>query len=267
MRKILLGTSALIALCGQALAADLPAKAPVVVIPAFNWTGIYIGGFVGGAVAAKNANSTEPFTSVPLPAGLYYYAPGLDNNYSLPSTFTGGLTMGVNFQPRGSNWLIGFEGEAGYLHLARTFADVNSAAFGFDSSDRTQIGDWYGAFTGRLGFTVDRLLIYGKGGAAFVSKSAGFDDNCAVAPCSNRLFGIGTKGTQMTWAAGGGAEYAFTDNWSIKGEYLYLATSESYSYFGQPTIAGVGTGSSYSSTHTDPGTHTAKIGINYRWGP
>jgi outer membrane immunogenic protein len=260
MRHILFGTAALVALCGSATAADLPTKAPVAVAPIFNWSGLYIGGFVGGAAADRNANSTEPGSTGP----VFYNTSAFDNNYSLNNSFIAGGTAGINFQPSGSSWVVGVEGEIGYLKLSRSVVDVNpvpAGAPGFDSKDSTQLGEVYGVFAGRLGFAVDHLLFYGKGGAAFVDKTAGFNDSCTIVPCSARTLVTGTSGTQLTWAGGGGIEYAFNDDWSVKGEYLYLATREAYTY-----SATASTGVPYTVSHTDPGIHTGKIGINYRWG-
>jgi outer membrane immunogenic protein len=262
MRHIPLGTAALVALCGSATAADLPTytKAPVVAAPIFNWSGLYIGGYVGGAVADRNANSTEPASTGP----VFYNTSAFDNNYSLSNSFLAGGTVGLNFQPSASNWVVGVEGEIGYLKLSRTVVDVNpvpAGAPGADSKDRTQLGEVYGVFAGRLGYAVDHLLFYGKGGAAFVDKAASFADSCSVAPCGPATLATGTSGTQLTWAAGGGIEYAINDDWSVKGEYLYLATRENYRY-----SATASTNVAYTVSHTDPGLHTGKIGLNYRWG-
>jgi hypothetical protein len=60
--------------------------------------------------------------------------------------------------------------------LNRTLQDINSIAIGLgypDSLETTRIGDWYGVIAGRLGFTADRVLIYGKAGAAFVNCDPG----------------------------------------------------------------------------------------------
>jgi outer membrane immunogenic protein len=122
--------------------------------------------------------------------------------------------------------VIGLEGEAGYLHLARTIQDVNAINNGLafpDSLDSTRIGDWYGVIAGRAGFAVNQALFYAKGGAAFVNKNYSFADNCTTGGCGPGILNLGSSHTQVTWAAGGGIEYAITNNWSIKGEYLYLA--------------------------------------------
>ena len=199
-----------------------------------------------------------PFTPV------FYNTTAFDNNYSLSNSVIAGGTVGINYQPSASNWVFGVEGEVGYLRLSRSVVDINpvpTGALGGGSTDRSQLGDVYGVFAGRLGYAVDHLLFYGKGGAAFVSKTASFNDSCVTAPCSATTLSSGYTGTQLTWAAGGGIEYAINDNWSVKGEYLYLATRETYSYSAPATNA-----IAYTVTHTDPGLHTGKIGLNYRWG-
>jgi outer membrane immunogenic protein len=197
---------------------------------------------------------------------LFYNTSAFDNNYSLNNSFIAGGTVGLNFQPSASNWVFSVEGEVGYVKLSRTVVDINpipAVARAADSTDRTQLGEIYGVFAGRLGYAVDHLLFYGKGGAAFVDKTASFNDNCLGATCTTiaTTLNTGTSGTQLTWAAGGGIEYAISNDWSVKGEYLYLATRETYSY-----SASTNTGVAYTSVHTDPGLHTGKIGLNYRWG-
>jgi outer membrane immunogenic protein len=231
-------------------------------VEVFNWSGVYIGGFVGGAFADGNAVSTDPATAAP---GSFYNGP-LNNSYSLSNSVIAGGTVGYNYQPVGAKWLIGVEGEAGYIHLARTIQDINAINAGLafpDSLDTTRIGDWYGVVAGRLGFAADRVLFYGKGGVAVVNKSYSFGDNCITGGCGGGILNLGHSDTQVTWAAGAGIEYAFTNNWSIKGEYLYLATHESFnaSMVGASNVVGT-----FSNVHTDPGVHTAKVGINYRFG-
>lgn len=268
MRKMILALTSIAAFSGSAMAADMAAKAPAYKAPPpvaiYNWTGFYIGGFVGGAFADGNAVSTEP--QVP-PAGGFYNGGRLNNSYSLSDSVIAGGTIGYNYQPVGARWLVGIEGEAGYIHLARTIQDVNAINAGFafpDSLDSTKIGDWYGVIAGRLGFTADRALFYAKGGVAFVNKNYHFGDNCITGGCGPGILNLDTGGTQVTWAAGGGIEYALAGNWSIKGEYLYLATQQTYTSngIGAASVAG----NSYFNSHSDPGVHTAKVGVNYRFG-
>jgi outer membrane immunogenic protein len=263
--KILMAAAiASISVAGAASAADLPVKAPPPP-PIFNWTGFYIGGFVGGAGADRDAWASEPVSA----AGVFYNGPGsLNMTYGLGSSFIGGGTVGYNWQRVGSPFVLGLEGEAGYLHLRGSRQDVNAVANGLalpDSIDSSRIGDAYGVIAGRAGWTANRALFYVKGGVAFVGHSYSFNDSCTVAPCGPGALLIRRDDTQVTWAAGAGVEYAFNNNWSIKGEYLYLATQRTYTTSGTIT-AGVATGTLETNSNRDPGVHTGKIGINYRFG-
>ncbi len=56
MRKVLLGTAALIALVTPAISADMRAplyKAPPSTVPVWSWTGCYVGGHAGGLWAKQ----------------------------------------------------------------------------------------------------------------------------------------------------------------------------------------------------------------------
>jgi outer membrane immunogenic protein len=252
---------------GAASAADLPArtytKAPVAPVMAFNWTGFYIGGFVGGAFSNGNATATEPSSGAPPD---FYNNGNLVTSYGLNSGFLGGGTIGYNWQTPGSNFVFGLEGEAGYLHLRGSKQDVNATAIGFalpDSIDSTRIGDAYGVIAGRIGFATDRTLFYAKGGVAFVGNSTNFSDLCNTGGCGGGLLFMGRSDTQVTYAVGAGVEYGFTNNWSLKGEYLYLGTQKTYPQTG-PLLLGPAT--TLTNTVTVPGVHTIKLGLNYRFG-
>ncbi|MTW17935.1 outer membrane beta-barrel protein [Rhodoplanes serenus] len=241
MKKILLATVAAVGMVGAASAADLsarmPVKAPPVIAPVFSWTGCYIGGFVGGAWGQDDA------TTYPIGAN-YGYA------YKLDSSVIGGGTLGCNWQPVGSQFVLGLEGELGYMSLEGSA--YNPLLGAFDTSS-TKVGDWYGMITGRLGFAWDRALIYVKGGAAFVDvETALYYPGFTTASSSE---------TVATWTVGGGIEYALDFNWSIKAEYMYIGLDQTYTnvLVASPTAA------AYYDQEVS-GIHTAKVGINYRFG-
>ncbi|RAI43310.1 outer membrane protein [Rhodoplanes roseus] len=231
MKKILLITVAAFGFAGAASAADLPArmpvKAPPVIAPVFSWTGCYIGGFVGGAWGQKDATVTVL---------------GVSDSYSLDSSFIGGGTLGCNWQPVGSPFVLGLEGEVGYL-------DVNGSAINATTtlSGSTKVGDWYGMITGRLGYSWDRALLYVKGGVAFVDVESTIGILGAVSS---------TKDTVATWTVGGGIEWAFDQNWSLKAEYMYIGLDET-----QTNLLG-----GFAFDTKVEGIHTAKVGLNYRFG-
>lgn len=250
-----------------ASAADLPAvytKVPVAP-PVFNWTGLYIGGFAGSAFADGNGVSSEAVNAI----GGGYNGTVFPTSYGMNASFLGGGTIGYNWQAPNSSWVFGLEGEAGYLHLSGSAQDVNAARANLspiDSVDSARLGDAYGVIAGRLGYTWDRTLIYAKGGVAFVERSASFNDSC-VGPgapgCGGGFLVINSANTQATYAVGAGIEYAFSNNWSLKGEYLYLGTRGNLLGSANSVLpAGV----LYTNSTSEPGIHTVKLGINYRFG-
>jgi outer membrane immunogenic protein len=241
MKKILLATIATLAMCGVAAAADLstrmPVKAPPVYAPVFSWTGCYVGAYVGAAWA-DNYTATDS-----------YY---LNNwSYKNDASFTGGGTVGCNWQPVGSPFVLGLEGELGYLNLEGSAY----APWLTTLAATSKVGDWYGMITGRLGYSFDRAMIYVKGGAAFVNAEASIYSTVTGV-------GLSASETVTTWTIGGGLEYALDMNWSVKAEYMYIGMNDTLQTCGYYVRVGV-----YGcSSHDLPGISTAKIGVNYRFG-
>ncbi|TPQ34765.1 porin family protein [Bradyrhizobium guangdongense] len=264
--KLALASAIVMSSISATYAADMAVKAPPPP-PIFNWTGFYIGGFVGGAVADGSAFASEP-NIVGIPAA-FYNGTGFATSYGLGSSFIGGGTIGYNWQRPGSPFVLGIEGEAGYIHLTGARQSVNAALTGLspiDSVDSTRLGDWYAVIAGRAGWAVNNALFYVKGGAAFIDHSYSFNDSCVGAGppgCGGGFLVINRSSTQVTYAVGAGVEYAFNNNWSVKGEYLYLGTQKNDS---STATAVAPAGVLYTNTNSDPGIHTGKIGINYRWG-
>ena len=54
------------------------------------------------------------------------------------------------------------------MRLSATVNNPYNLAFGFnDTLDTTTVGNWYAAFAGRLGYAVNDVLFYLKGGVGF----------------------------------------------------------------------------------------------------
>ena len=67
---------------------------------------------------------------------------------------------------------------------------------------------------GRLGYAVDRVLFYAKGGGAWIRDKYTIVDLGLVEATASA--------TRSGWLAGGGIEYAFWNNFSAKLEYNYM---------------------------------------------
>src|SRR5262252_8228067 len=109
MNRILRGTTAIVGLlaASSAGAADL-ARAPAYKAPAqmpmpyYNWSGFYVGGYVGGAWG--NSVTVTDVGGFNAPAGHQW-------SYDLDSSVIGGGTIGLNYQV--GQWVWGIEGEVG----------------------------------------------------------------------------------------------------------------------------------------------------------
>jgi len=218
--------------------------------PVQNWTGFYVGGFFGGAAESQDVTSTD----------LNGYNGSPPFSYGLHGTATGGGTIGYNWQFPGSPFLVGLEGEVGYLRMTGSSPDPLSP--GLDTVSSARIGDWYAVATGRLGwlFTPD-WLVYVKGGAAWTDLHSSVVDSCTVFPCGPDTVNANGSKTPTGWTAGGGFEWMFLPQWSVKAEYLFLGIDENVQACG-PDGLGAGT---FCFNHKFEGVHTAKLGVNYHF--
>jgi outer membrane immunogenic protein len=191
----------------------LPATAAAQSPPVYDWTGFYLGAS-GGFASANFEVGNILFEGGPPPIPLDF---SLDANGAI----VGG---GVGFNRQFGSFVAGLEGDVSWTSLEESHFDPVANFTG------TGELEWLATFRGRVGFTVDRFLIFGTGGAAFGEINATIDDvypaGTITTTDSNVHFG---------WTAGGGGEIAVTDRVSIKGEGLfYDLGSESYSFYEGP---------------------------------
>jgi outer membrane immunogenic protein len=241
----------------------------------YDWTGVYVGGFVGGATGA---NTTSSDTNTPKHLGIYYVlgrSSSTSNNYSTSSSFMGGGTVGYNWQIGKTPYLVGLEGEYGYLGQSGTSQSQSMGPLhivNINTQNKTTIGSdyGYGLVGGRFGYALDRSLFYVKSGAVFTqvkstnstNTNATFGGNYSTAGSSD------SGGTTTGYAIGGGVEYvpSWYDNKNVTVKVEYL-------YFGIPTKsnseqfnANNGLYSENSSyQNSTGGISTAKIGVNYKF--
>ena len=203
-----------------AFAADLPSRrsppvyAPPPPIPVFTWTGFYIGAQVGYEFGKSNAVSINNVTgaigdvvSVSKNGVIGGAHVGyLFSTQSLPvigSLF--GSNGGFGF---GTGGVFGIEGDVdGTSARATYFLPVA----GVTNSDRENI---QGSIRGRLGIAFDRVLFYATGGAAFGDLRNNYLN---VTTGALDL----TSHTRVGYTVGGGIDYAFTNNVSVRAEYRY----------------------------------------------
>jgi len=241
MKKILMAGVAAATFCGApALAADLPMKAPprayVAPVPMFTWNGCYVGANVGGAWARGDANVT--------------YATGSEDlGHPNGSGWAGGGQLGCDVQS--GNWVFGVETMWDAVSANGTRGGttvVNSWPYSLHGTV-----DWFGTLTGRLGYAVDRSLLYVKAGGAWGGMHESL--SLPIVP-----FSATTSGNGGGWVVGGGWEYAFAPNWSMKLEYDYMG-------FGNRDIGCAAAGGGCDHVHVSgQSLQTVLVGLNYRFG-
>ena len=108
--------------------------------------------------------------------------------------------------------------------------------------------------------------------AAWVPGRTSVVDSCqnTGGPCGNWLISTSGNHTANTWTVGGGIEWAFLPNWSIKGEYMYIAPGDNNGNIqtcGPAITPSGGTvgGGPFCFNTSFPGVHTAKLGINFKF--
>jgi outer membrane immunogenic protein len=246
-----------------ASAADMPVKAPKAAPPpAFDWNGFYIGAYAGAAWMDQ-ASTTDPCLTTAagfcLATGIGTFNGAPLTIYDMRTSFIGGGTVGYNWQPTPYT-LLGLENDFGYLHLrGRATQNPPGVGTGFnDTVATTKIGDWYDAYTARIGAVDGHAMFYVKAGGVSADYTTGVVRNTVPVTINTT-----TTKTVTGWAAGGGVEYGIDMHWSMKAEYLVLGLPANNSTCAQ--VGGFPPGTiDCAKTHT-PNVQTITLGLNYRF--
>src|SRR6476469_10902492 len=256
LRKILMTTVAASAMAGSAYAADLPSRQPppayVPPVPIFTWTGFYIGANVGGVFRANNSSPLDNavFFGGAAPLGALIVANNNNNN----GRFLVGGQAGVNWQI--NNFVLGIEGDGDVA------IGGNNNFPGF-LNPRTNTG-FFGTVRGRGGIAFDRLLVYGTGGVAFGTRRDFGNTFIGTSFGVPTLFTTNTgSNTAIGYTVGAGVEYAFLNNWRLKGEYLFTDLGANRRSFISPA-----TGAGVIINARREQFHIVRVGLNYKfnWG-
>jgi outer membrane immunogenic protein len=245
MKKILLGTVALIALSAiaPASAADLGArpyaKAAPMIAAIYDWSGFYIGLNGGGGSSHKCWDLTNNAGVVVAPA-----APEGCHNAT-------GATAGgqIGYRWQSSAFVFGVEGQGNWADFKGSNANQVFPAV----TDRTRI-DAFGLFTGQVGYAWNNALLYVKGGAA-VANDKYNSYTTATGITIDKV-----NETRWGGAIGAGLEFGFAPNWSVGLEYdhMFMGTKN----LNATTAAGVFSASDRIKQDVD----LATVRVNYRWG-
>ena len=249
----------------QAVAADLPRRAPPAALPPppppLTWTGCYIGANIGGVDRRLEAEFN--FGSID------------QNSWG----FTGGGQIGCDYQFAGSPWVIGFRN---MFNGTTGDKDITINRFGdpiFDGATVNLKNQWFDALTARLGYAArPTWLLYLQGGAVWSKVEAtitnfGNGGNFGFNVCNQGGvtcdFGSASK-TKTGWTVGGGVEWRFAPQWSafLEGNYYDFGDRDRTLFTNNlglvhGIVPNCDFGCSFSTKATAA---TVLVGVNWRWG-
>jgi outer membrane immunogenic protein len=250
IRKIQISSIAMGMFCSSAaLAADL-LVAPPPTPPLFTWTGFYLGANLGFG----GDRFVYPVTAAAVTGGAAFAG-----SFSITSGgVLGGGQVGYNWEFP-NNFLLGFEtdfdGAAIRGKLTNTGGTIG--AFGGAAEVGGRI-NYIGTVRARAGYAWDRFLVYGTGGFAY--SQVNFPVSAAVGAGGGSVaISTSQNNSRTGWTAGGGVEYAITNNLTLKTEYLYVNLGTN-TIFNSNILGVVGVNMNQKTT-----ANIVRAGLNYKF--
>jgi outer membrane immunogenic protein len=198
LRRLAGATAGLLVTGSSAFAADL-GVAPLAPLPVFTWTGFELGVQVGGGVG-RTSVSVEG-------AGAPFNVGPSSDSYSTSGVF-GGIHLGFNYQLT-QPIVVGVQGEYNFSGITGTAV---APPLTFLSTSIRE----FGSADARLGVAFNRLLIYAIGGFAYADLSSQIALE-GLSPGVINFWRVNRYGFDV----GGGLEYNFYGNWTMRAEYRY----------------------------------------------
>ncbi|SDR63381.1 outer membrane immunogenic protein [Rhizobiales bacterium GAS113] len=276
-----------------------PPIAPVYVPPPFTWTGFYVGVNAGGAWANGNRNNNGLFPFVgAVPVGTFVPAVASRSGGN-NSGFIGGVQAGYNYQfSPGQGFVLGVETDIDWADIGRNknnsvpfgaftlpavFPGTVFTASGLGAATRSNNNQYLGTVRLRAGYAWDRFLLFATGGLAYGgvnNNGNGFGAGLiattapgsiipgtatmATVPTNTFIGGATTRSssTKAGWTLGLGGEYAFTNNWTVKAEYLYANFGSNRN---APGIVLPGVASAFNNRSRSVDVNIVRVGVNYKF--
>jgi opacity protein-like surface antigen len=212
----------------------------------YNWTGPYVGVHFGGVFTKEAVTVGGDLFGTPMTVGTN------------PDGALGGLQGGYNYQFQ-PNLMAGVEAEASWGSAEGKQDPFNAINAGAVQSDQRG----YDTLTARLGYVDGPLLIYAKGGAAWMNARYMLNFQTGYPVCLSNPLCSGVSSTAFVsntrpgWTIGTGIEYLLSPKWSAKAEYAFLD-------FGPHTV-GTNVLVPGTSLAAETRVHELKAGVNYHW--
>jgi outer membrane immunogenic protein len=227
----------------------------------FTWTGLYFGGNAGYGWGHADTDFE------PLPDAATFGSLKPTELSPDPDGFIGGGQVGYNYQF--NKWFVlgaetdfqgtDIEGHDSTSPIVQFAGPPNAAGSFLAAHERLQ---WLGTVRGRIGIApICRLLIYGTGGFAYgnvdYSANTNFDNGIT--------YPVDFTETKTGWTAGGGLEYALSNHWTIRAEYLHYDLGDEHRTQNK-LVAGVPQGPPFFVRYNfDTSGEVVRAGLNFKF--
>ena len=228
----------------------------------YDWTGFYVGGNLGASwgdtsikTRIERGNGAAPIDPRDV-AALNAPISSDDND----TGFTGGIQGGYNYQS--GNWVFGLETDVGWMDIGQSRSNsfvlpsvINPPIVATISQEVST--DWVWTLRPRIGWASGPYMLYGTAGLAMsqVEVKASYADNRALGNAGS----YSDKSTKTGWAAGIGGAYAFSDNLSARGEWLYTDFGKVRNTWVTPA------GYAAFTTEADTRANLLRVGVDYKF--
>jgi outer membrane immunogenic protein len=198
-----------------------------------DWNGVYFGINGGGGWATATNN----------------YGASMDSAPPIKSGgWLAGGQLGYNWQ-YANNAVVGLEASADYAALSGTSTATFDPGGGGGPVNATnkQTLDELGQFRAKVGFAAGPVMPYISGGVAFGRGTLSVSGGPTATGSASKTF--------TGWTAGGGAEIALGEHWSLRADYSYVDLGTQ-----NFTVPGPGGGTNVHLT-----ANIVTGGLNLRW--
>jgi outer membrane immunogenic protein len=258
-----------------ALAADVGTPYNKAAPAAYDWSGVYVGGHIGGGFQNTNFadpgalpilfNCCVPISSVNSPGPI---------SDSHDKSFLGGVQAGWMYQV--ARLVVGADIDWSWTKLNSGGANflTSAAGAGYFANDTYSVKtNWTATATTTIGLARDHWLFYSKAGAAFANNNYGISIVGAggnFAPPTPFAFASSNSQTVVGWTVGTGVKWAVSDNWFVNAEYDYLdfgtkTPNLSGTFTASPAAFGGFNGNATFRPSYNQNVSEAKLGLNYKF--
>ncbi|VEJ45107.1 outer membrane protein [Bartonella vinsonii] len=210
---------------------------PVIAVPAFSWTGFYIGGQLGNFSSKTGLSYEEDDKTgkwIPVKKDLLPKLSGFEggiyagSNVDIDNGFIIGIDTDVIWSDKKNMKSISSSDveppkeshseKLGETSRATEHTDVHPITVQYTLKQK-----WAGATRARVGFVVDRMMPYVAGGVVYTQLQNIF---ALPANTTERAVNLSAlvhdeKKTMIGYTLGGGVDFAMTDNVIVRAEYRY----------------------------------------------